>query len=146
MEGDFQPKAIWDWLMTCPLIKDLYFQFGEAANENTVLVPVTAYKDRTVKAFIDGSAIRHCDFALVRFEAVSTEPNSTQNIDTQQHVESLAAWIDEQGGAGNFPVFPATRRPQRVYALPTETGFVSAQGEHMAKFMLQFRIEYYCEE
>ena len=132
--------------MTCPHIKTLYFQFGEIADENTVLVPLTAYKDRTVKAFIDGSAIRHCDFALVRYEAVTTAPNSTENIDTQQQVELLAAWIDEQGDEGNFPEFPATRRVQRVYSLPTETGFLAAQGEQMAKFLLQFRIEYYCEE
>lgn len=132
--------------MTCPHIKDLYFRFGEAAGENTVLVPVTAYKDRVARPFIDGSSIRHCDFALVRFEAVSTEPNNTKNIDTQQLVENLAAWIDEQGEMGNFPVFPTTRIPQKVYTLPTEIGFVAAQGEGMAKFMLQFRIEYYCEE
>ena len=146
MDSDFTPKAIWDWLLACPHIKELYFNFGEVADGNTVLVPVTAYKDRAIIRFIDDSAICQCDFALVRFETVSTDPGDTQNLDAQAAVEELAAWIDEQGQKKNFPAFPAGRKVQRLYALPTETGFVAALGDRMAKFLLQFRIEYYCEE
>ncbi|MDO4547539.1 MAG: hypothetical protein Q4D04_05550 [Clostridia bacterium] len=146
MADDFRPRAIWEWLTDCPHIKDLYFSFGEIADGNTVLVPLTAYKDRAVTEFIDGSSIRECDFALVRFEAMTTEPNDAGNLAAQFDVESLAAWIDEQGKAGNFPEFPPSCKIQKLYALPTETGFLAAQDESGARYMLQFRIEYYYEE
>lgn len=146
MAVDFNQQAIWDWLLTCPHIRDLYFTFGEVQDGSTVLRPITAYKDRTLKKFVDGSSICQCDFALIRYEAMSNTPNSTQNIATQERVEQLATWIDDQDIARNFPEFPAGRRVQKVQTLPTETGFVAAIGEQMAKFLLHFRIEYYCEE
>ncbi|MEG1516427.1 MAG: hypothetical protein RSD95_16180 [Clostridia bacterium] len=146
MASDFRPRAIWDWLLTCPFIKDLFFSFGEIADGNTVLIPLTAYKDRAVKEFIDGSSVRQCDFALVRFESMTREPGSTENLDVQFDVESLAAWIDGQGGKGNYPEFPANCQIQGISTLPTETGFLAAQDEQGAKYMLQFRIDYYHEE
>lgn len=132
--------------MTCPYIGDLYFGFGEAANGTTVLIPLTAHNDRTVTRFIDGTELRQCDFALARFGRVNALPNDTVNIDAQITVESIAKWIDAQGVAGNFPVFASSRHIHDLYTLPVENGFMSAHGDATAKFMLQFRIEYYCEE
>ena len=140
--ADSKHAAVWDWLKTCPAIVDMFFNFSQSANGDTVLAPLTAYSDTPVASYTSGASERWYDFALVRFDAVSFEPNDTQNIEVLVDVEAIAAWIEEQAAAGNFPAFPAKHTIQSIAALPSNPGYVAARDETGAKYMLQFRIEY----
>lgn len=135
-------EAVWDWLMTCPYIKDLFFNFSQSENGDTVLVPLTAYSDTVNTAFIDGSSERFYDFTLIRFEAQSVEPNDTQNMEVLVDFEAIAAWIETQAAENNIPSFPPRNVIQGVEALPSNIGYVAARDQTGAKYMLQFRIEY----
>lgn len=135
-------EAVWDWLLTCPHIKDMFFNFSQSADGDTVMVPLMAYNDTVNRAFIDGSAECQYDFTLIRFEAVSYEPNDQQNIEVLCDIEAIAAWVDAQATAMNYPDFPDGCQIQGIEALPSNIGYVSARDETGAKYMLQFRIEY----
>lgn len=134
--------ATWDWIKTCPLIKDVFFNFSECNNGDTVLAPVSAGNDSVEEEYIDGSSLRHYDFALIRFASYTNDPNDTTNITKLLDVEALVAWFEAQNEAGSFPVFPENCSVQEVAVLPSNTGYVAAQGEQAAKYMVQIRIEY----
>lgn len=143
--ADSRHEAVWDWLLTCPAIKDLYFNFSLSNNGDTVLVPLMAYSDTVQTAFIGGKSERWYDFSLIRFEAHSVEPNDTQNMEVLVNVEGIAAWVEQQAANGNYPAFPTGCIIQSVEALPSNIGYVAARDETGAKYMLQFRIEYIME-
>lgn len=140
--ADSRHEAVWDWLLTCPDIKDLFFNFSQSMNGDTVLVPLMAYSDTVNTAFVDGSSERWYDFSLIRFEAQSVQPNDEQNIEVLVDVEAIAAWIEAQAAMGNYPLFPTGSTIQSVEALPSNIGYVAARDDTGAKYMLQFRIEY----
>lgn len=140
-------NAVWEWLMKCPEIKDMFFNFGRAENGNTVLVPETAYHDtwKDDKPTISGEGIRYYDFAIIQFKAAVTEPNNRENIEILLDIEKIAAWVDEQEEKGNYPVFPDGETVLEVKPLEAPSGYVAGQDKDGAKYMLQVRIEYLYE-
>lgn len=141
-------EAVWDWLMECPELQDLFFNFGKAENGNTILVPETAYNDtwKDGKANIDGTGIRYYDFAIIQFKAAVFEPNSTENIEILLNVEKVAKWIEEQEMSGNYPDFPEHETVLEVGLSENPGSYVAGQDETGAKYMLQVRIEYFYEK
>lgn len=131
-------QAVWDWLQTCPYIKDLFFNFSQSDPEDTALIP----SEMVLARYLDGSSLRRYDCALTRIERLSFEPNDTANIDSVVDFEKIIAWLEEQNDLGNFPVFPDGETPTEITVSPNESGFAVAQDENVAKYMLQFQIEY----
>ena len=79
MANDTRHEAVWDWLLTCPYIKDVFFNFSTVEDGGTVLVPLTAFNDTAEQEFVDGSSIRVYDFNIVHFSVYSTAPNDRQS-------------------------------------------------------------------
>lgn len=131
-------EAVWDWLLECPYIGDIFFNAGRAEDGNTVLIP----SEQTAQEYIDGSELRWYDVTLTRFEAISTDPNDTANIGQTADIDAIAEWVDEQADSENFPEFPEKCTVMDAKALPNEGGWMVAQDQTQAKYMLQFRIEY----
>lgn len=140
--ADSRHEAVWNWLLTCPYIKDMFFNFSKSENGDTVLVPLTAYSDTPVLEYIGGQSVRQYDFTLIRYEALSTEQNDPTNISVLEAVELIAAWIETQAAAGTYPAFPTGSTIQNIEVLPSNTGYLAARDETGAKYQLQFRIEY----
>lgn len=136
-------EAVWEWLQACPHIKDLFFNYARAGNGDTMLIPLTAYNDTLVQEFIGaGCSERRYDFSLIRFDAISDAPNSTENIRVLLDVEQIAAWIDQQDVIGNYPHMPEGCTVTQVAAYPPGTDYFAAQHEGQAKFLFQFHIDY----
>ena len=134
---------MWNWLRECPRIRDLYFSFGEAKRGATVLAPVTAFADEFDREFIDGGGLKHCDFALIRFETIDPPPDGgAENVEILLDVGALAEWIADQNDAGAFPDFPEDCLITGVHVLPSGAGGIAAHDEYSAQYMLQFRVEY----
>ncbi len=142
MAGDTKHDSVWEWLQDCPYIKDLFFNFSQADNGDTILMPMTAYNDETIESYIDGSSLNAYDFSLIRFEAYADTPNDTQNIAILADCEAIARWVDEQEALRNYPTFPSNCSVFEVKALPSNDGYLSAQDETGAKYTFQFRIIY----
>ena len=110
--------AVRDWLLQCPSIPKLGFNFAEAADEATYIVPT----DTLLRSYID-------------FETAS-------NIDMQEEMDALAEWVSEQNDAGNLPVFPKGCIVQEVEVLDTEAPYATPVDENLAKYMIPFAVNY----
>ena len=136
--ADNKHNAVWDWLMACPHITDLFFVFAQTENGDVSLVP----SESVVQEFIDGSTLRNYDVALTCSSPCTFEPNEMETIANLVDFEQLGEWVEAQNAALNFPVFPEGSAVQEIRVLPNESGFAVAQDESSCKFMLQFQIEY----
>lgn len=131
-------RAVWDWLQTCPYIGDLFFNAVVVTNGVTVLIP----RDQLVEEYIDGSQKRNYICALTRFEAFSADPNDAENITVVTDLEDLGNWVKRQVRLGNLPAFPDGYTITDVRVLPNEAGFMVLQDGTMAKYMIEFLVEY----
>lgn len=129
--------AVWDWLLTCPAVNDLFFSFGRTENGDTVLVPVS---DDPMKTFTNGSSERRAVFALTRVDAISDAPNSGENIEVLQRFDALAEWIEAQNKAHIYPGFPKGIVIDEITVLSSAS--FAAQDEGQAKLMFQFSMNY----
>ena len=134
-------EAVWDWLLTCPYVGELFFGFATAREGGTLLVPVTACMDSAETEFVDGSSIRNYDLTIVRFCLYTAAPDDRENLDALDDLAKLADWVAAQSAQGSYPVLPAGCTPLNVEALPGGD-FFSAWDEGGAKYMLQIRIRY----
>ena len=130
-------KAVWDWLTTCPYIGDLFFNAGRAEDGNTVIIP----SEQEIAQYIDGSSLRNYNCALTRFLAYSTDPNDPANIAAVADLDAVAEWVEQQMADGELPDFP-DGIVKEVRMLPNESGYIAAQSDTQAKYMIQFQIEY----
>ena len=130
-------EAVWNWLLTCPHIGDMFFNASRAEDGNTQLVP----SDQEVAQFIDGSSLRNYSCALTRFLAYSLDPNDDANVDAVVDFEAVASWVEAQNAAGTLPEFTGCV-VNEARVLPNESGYMVAQDSTLAKYMLQFQIEY----
>ena len=134
-------RAVWDWLLTCPYVGDLFFNAANPKEGATVLVP----SESIAEEYIDGSEKRNYNCALTRFQAFSSDPNDMANIVAVTDLEELGDWVRRQVKAGNLPEFPEDTRITDIRLLPAESGFMVAQDFHQAKYMIQFQVEYILE-
>ncbi len=126
-------EAVWEWLLGCPYIGDLFFNATRAEDGNTQLVP----SESVIASYIDGSKVYHYDVALTRVMPLSNDPNDTYNLDALIDFEQIADWIEN-----NPPVFPEGYVVYSAEVVPSMSGFIAAQDTESAKYMLQFQIEY----
>ena len=126
-------EAVWEWLLQCPFIGDLFFNSSRAEDGNTQLVP----SESIAEEYIDGSKLMNYDVALTRVQAMSNDPNDTTNLELLVDFEQVAAWIDQ-----NLPVFPDGYTVCSAEVLPSMSGFIAAQDMESGKYMIQFRVQY----
>lgn len=131
-------RAVWDWLLGCPCIGDLFFNVSPQKKGATALVP----SEQIVERYLDDSERRNYNCALTRFQPFSGDPNDVANIMAVTDLEELGDWIDAQLAAGNLPAFPEGCRSTDIRVLPNESGYMVAQDFTQAKYMIQFQIEY----
>ena len=134
-------EAVWDWLLTCPHIHELFLGFATAQEGGTVLVPLTACVDSAEREFVDGSSIRNYDLTIVRFCLYSAASDGRENLDALASLAKLAEWVTAQSAQGNRPVLPAGCTPLNAEVLPGGD-FMNALDEGGAKYTLQIRIRY----
>lgn len=136
--ADNKHNAVWEWLIACPHIKDLFFVFSQTEDGDVSLVP----SESVVQEYIDGGSLRNYDVVLTCTSSCTFEPNEMETIANLVDFEQLGEWVEVQNAEQNFPAFPEGSAVQEIRVLPNASGFVVAQDEGNCKFMLQFQIEY----
>lgn len=131
-------RAVWDWLATCPLIGDMFFNAGRAEDGNTTMIPA----EQTAAEYNDGTELRWYDVALTRWAGYSDDPNDTANIQDAADIDDIGDWVEAQVDAGNFPEFPEGCTVTDISVIPAASGWAVAEDTNMLKYMLQIRIEY----
>lgn len=131
--------ALWKWFVGCASIAKLYFNFSSAADGDTAII---TSGDTLIEEYIDGSQRRQYAFELVRFLPFTEVENDSGNVAMLEDVEAISHWVEEQNDAGNLPEFPNSCTAESVRVLDEYAGYVAAQDESRAKYMIPFAIDY----
>lgn len=130
--------AVRAWLLTCPQIQRMGFNFGAEEDGSTAMIPY----DYLLTEYIDGSQQRRYAFELIRFHDVKEDPGGSLNAADQAEMDKLTEWVQAQEKAGNYPQFPQGCTVQKVQLLDGQESMVAERLETMAKYMIPFGIDY----
>lgn len=131
--------ALWEWFSGCPAIARLFFNFSGADDGDTVISPSG---DTLLEEYINGSQRRRYAFELIRFLPAAFDANDPSNVEMMDDVESIIEWVRQQNDDGAFPAFSGGRTVESVGVLEESAGYVAAQNEEKAKYMIPFAIDY----
>lgn len=131
--------ALWEWFLQCAKITKLYFNFSGTDDGDTA---IATSGDTLIAEYIDGSQRRQYSFVLVRYLPFTEAENDAGNVAMLEDVEAISHWVEEQNDAGNLPEFPNSCTAESVRVLDEYAGYVAAQDESRAKYMIPFAIDY----
>lgn len=145
-------KAVVDYLLTCPYIKDnpLFYNFGKAESNNAQVV--TLANDTKVNTkYIDGSVKKLYVFTIIVYKPVAyravvgREGATDENIDNAFEAQQVIDWVDSQNEARSFPDFGNDCSIQDIKAVtdqPNLNGVDKATTPALAKYSISIKIEY----
>ena len=131
--------ALWEWFLQCAKITKLYFNFSGTDDGDTA---IATSGDTLIAEYIDGSQRRQYAFDLVRYLPFTEVENDAGNVAMMEDVDAIINWAEEQNAAGNLPELPEGYAAERVRVLDEYAGYVAAQDESRAKYMIPFAIDY----
>lgn len=136
-------EAVYEFIKEYPPLGGLlYFNSIEEFYDATGLMPV--YGDNVVTEYTGGNAEKEYMFAIVQMKAFDTG-TSNINIQAIQDMESFNDWIEEQNKKHNFPKFPDNCTINQIKPLQNMPNLAGTNEQGLAKYMLQFKIDYYEE-
>lgn len=129
-------QAVYEWLLSCPQLRELSYQFGAVQDQSTLLL----YDNETLLQFFnDGSSDRMAVYQVAPFACFSDA--AQDNIEQMTAIRSIRSWVDACDAAQVYPEFPG------IYKV--ETGDVSisqaSAPNRLAKYQFPLKI-YYMEE
>ena len=124
-------RAVWEWLLECPELRELYFAAGRAGCGGAVLTPVS---DRVTCRFLFACE-RQARFELDRFELLAAAPNDGTNLAAAEAARRVADWIEARDAEGRLPRLPCRCRPTAVTVEAVEGPFPE-QGQSRATLKL----------
>ena len=131
--------ALWEWFLQCAKITKLYFNFSGTDDGDTA---IATSGDTLIAEYIDGSQRRQYAFDLVRFLPFTEIENDSGNVAMMEDVDAIINWAETQNAAGNLPELPDGYTAESVRVLNEYAGYVAAQDESCAKYMIPFAIDY----
>ena len=131
--------ALWEWFLQCAKITKLYFNFSGTDDGDTA---IATSGDTLIEEYIDGSQRRQYAFDLVRYLPFTEVENDAGNVAMMEDVDAIINWAEEQNAAGNLPELPDGYAAENVRVLDEYAGYVAAQDESRAKYMIPFAIDY----
>ena len=131
--------ALWEWFLQCAKITKLYLNFSGTDDGDTA---IATSGDTLIEEYIDGSQRRQYAFDLVRFLPFTEIENDAGNVAMMEDVDAIIQWVEEQNAAGNSPELPNSCTAESVRVLDEYAGYVAAQDESRAKYMIPFAIDY----
>lgn len=131
--------AVFEWIKDCPVLKNLFFNFGTAEEGEANFIPIPT--DYTVKTDIFGFETKHYDFAVSSFGFVDdTSLEGVENLADLESLQSLSEWIKKQNRERNFPDFGANCNIEKITAIQNIPA--SLRMQNISKYLSQFRIIY----
>lgn len=131
--------ALWEWFLQCAKITKLYFNFSGTDDGDTA---IATSGDTLIAEYIDGSQRRQYAFDLVRYLPFTEVENDAGNVAMMEDVDAIINWAETQNAAGNLPELPDGYAAESVRVLNEYAGYVAAQDESCAKYMIPFAIDY----
>lgn len=132
-------QIVLDYLRQCEQLQDLFFNFGENRNGDTLIQ--TAGNDFVAEEYIDGTKLKWYDFAIIQILPASMLPNDDRNVEALFVFNKIAEWIEKQEAARNYPDFGENCAVSEIYVVPN-SATVAGRDYLGAKYMMTCRIEY----
>ena len=145
-------KAVVDFLLTCPYLKDnpMFYNFGKVADDNKQIV--THANDTKLNVpFIDGSVRKRYVFTIIDYKAIAYRALVArtgaidENLENAFEAQQVIDWINEQAEARNFPDFGEDCVMDDMQANsdnPNMGGVDTAVTPALAKYSVSIKIEY----
>lgn len=135
-------QSLWGYFLNCPLMADRkinidYLPEGGPVEYSIDTTPAT----EIVKQYVDGSSVRQYLFVIRSVEDYGSDV--LQNLANSGFYERLAAWLETQTRAGNFPQLPEGKTSQKIEA--QSTGYLFTTGPDVGRYQIQCRLQYYQE-
>lgn len=137
---DNKHLAMQKYIAQYPDAEKVFFNRNVIEDGNISLEPI--FSDNTVKEYVDGSAIKNYDFAIVYVKNVSDLPNTTDNAEDIYDVEKFMDWIKEQNKSKNLPYFGENCQVLSIRNLQNMPN-TSEQDERHTRYMFLCRVEYF---
>lgn len=134
-------QALRNYFLTCPLMGNRKINVDFLPEKGVEYSIDTIPATEIVKYYIDGTSIRQYLFVIRSVEEYG--PDVLQNLANSGFYEELAAWLEEQTRARNFPHLPSGKRPQKIEA--QSTGYLFTSGPDTGKYQIQCRLQYFQE-
>lgn len=132
-------RSLWDFFLTCPLMGNSKINVDFLPEKGVEYSIDTTPATEIVKQYVDGSSIRQYLFVIRSVEEYG--PDVLQNLSNSGFYEDLSAWLEEQTRAGNFPILPEGKTPQKIEA--QSTGYLFTTGPDTGKYQIQCRLQYF---
>lgn len=143
-------KAVIDFLLTCPAIRDnpLFFNFAQATADNSQFS--TRATDVEVNVpFIDGAVKKRYTFTLIFYKMVAhraiIENADDENMEYAFDIQSVIEWVTAQNKAENYPDFGDKCHIEELVALtdqPILNRVDNSSTPALAKYSISIKIEY----
>ena len=136
-------EAVYEFIKQYPPLDGiLYFNSIEEFYQATGLIPV--YGDNVQTEYTSGDAEKLYTFAIVQMKAFDTG-TSDINLQAMQDAEAFADWIEQKNEEHNFPIFPENCHISKIKSLQNMPNMAGTNEQGIAKYMMQFQIEYFEE-
>lgn len=132
-------SALWDWFLQCEAITKLFFNFS-TANDADVMISTAG--DTLLEEYIDGGQRRRYAFELSRYCPITTQRNDDGNVEMMETLDEIIEWVEARNAAGELPVLPGGKTAESITLLDEYAGYVVAQDENIARYMIPFAIDY----
>lgn len=140
------------YLLECPALHQLYFQYGEAAN-GAVSIYTNAIDTSERRKFIDGSEAKQLDFVFTWYKPLTVLPvittlnqgETNQNVAELDDVSAIIDWVADQNAQRNFPDIGENAVVDEIYCLsnsPRMAGVDMAANPPLARYTFTIRINY----
>jgi len=134
-------QALRDYFLTCPLMGDSKINVDFLPEKGVEYSIDTTPATEIIKRYVGGASQRQYLFVIRSVNDYG--PGVLQNIANSGFYENLAAWLETQTAARNFPSLPAGKRPQKIEA--QSTGYLFTSDAGTGRYQIQCRILYYQE-
>lgn len=141
-------QAVIDFLLDCPNIEKLFFNFAAEEDGSNQFVKEDS---GTLKNYIDGGKLKYYTFSIISYVAVSHNPIVDETGFADENMENLALiqeildWVNTQGENLVFPDFGSDVVIDEMKATtddPNLNGVDTSQNPPLAQYSFTIRIQY----
>lgn len=133
-------ESLYEYFKNCPLLDEdrkLNISFLPADKREYVISVIPT--SNIVKTYIDGTSLRQYLFTFGTSEYFDAD--TQQNLFNCGFFENLAAWLEKQSNAKNFPELAENQTPTKIQA--QTTGYLmSAYDGNNARYQIQCCLTY----
>ncbi|MCI1966864.1 MAG: hypothetical protein LKJ17_12150 [Oscillospiraceae bacterium] len=131
-------QALREYFLTCPLMGKSKINVDFLPEKGIEYSIDTTPATEIIKRYVNGDTRRQYLFVIRSVNDYGSD--ALQNVANSGFYEQLAAWLEEQTNAENFPQLPPGMEPESIEA--QSTGYLFTAGPKSGRYQIQCRLIY----